>query len=252
MNPRSFDELSQAYEAMIDWPKRLANEAPFYRRVAESLGARRLLDSACGTGRHATMFHSWGMEVEAADISPGMIDHCIATYGEPVGLRWVVRSFEEPVDSPGTFDMAVCVGNSLALAADPMRIERAARNLLSAVRPGGAAVIHLMNLWRLRDGEVVWQKCRRSTVGQSDSLIIKGVRRCGRTGFVEMLVTDLSASQPTLRAESVPFAGLERQDLIDLAVRSGAGRTKIHGSYREDVYEASTSQDMILVAFKAM
>ena len=69
-----FDDLADVYEAMIDWPKRLAHEEPFYRRLFERLGARSVLDVACGTGRHAAMFHSWGLRVEGADLSPAMID----------------------------------------------------------------------------------------------------------------------------------------------------------------------------------
>ena len=35
-----FDDLTNVYEAMIDWPKRLANEEPFYRRLIERTGAK--------------------------------------------------------------------------------------------------------------------------------------------------------------------------------------------------------------------
>ena len=55
-----FDDLTDIYEAMIDWPKRLANEGPFYRRWFERVGVQSVVDVACGTGRHAAMFHSWG------------------------------------------------------------------------------------------------------------------------------------------------------------------------------------------------
>ena len=34
-----FDDLTDVYEAMIDWPQRLANEGPFYRRCFERVGA---------------------------------------------------------------------------------------------------------------------------------------------------------------------------------------------------------------------
>ena len=68
------DELvADIYDVMIDWPKRLAHEGPFFRRLFQRADARRVLDAACGTGRHAALMHSWGLEVEAADISPAMI-----------------------------------------------------------------------------------------------------------------------------------------------------------------------------------
>ena len=39
-----FDDFADAYEAMIDWPKRLAHEEPFYRRLFDRLEA-----GACST-----------------------------------------------------------------------------------------------------------------------------------------------------------------------------------------------------------
>ena len=41
----AFDDLSDVYEAMIDWPRRLAREEPFYRRLFERSDARRVLDA---------------------------------------------------------------------------------------------------------------------------------------------------------------------------------------------------------------
>ena len=113
-----FQDLTDIYDAMIDWPKRLAHEGPFYRQLFERHGVRSVIDVACGTGRHAAMFRSWDLRVEGADISPAMIDRARAAFGEPAGLRWAVRGFDEPIAPAEPFDAAVCVGNSLPLAAD--------------------------------------------------------------------------------------------------------------------------------------
>ena len=72
MSNSSFDDLTDLYETMIDWPKRLANEAPFFRRPFEQTKVARVADVACGTGRHADMFRSWGLEVHGLDISPSI------------------------------------------------------------------------------------------------------------------------------------------------------------------------------------
>ena len=114
-NP-SFDDLTDIYESMIDWPKRLDHESSFYRRWFASAGVHSVVHVACGTGRHAAMFHAWALRVEGADISPKMIDRARATFGEPAGLRWVVRGFDRPIEPPQPFDAALCVGNSLARA----------------------------------------------------------------------------------------------------------------------------------------
>ena len=165
-----FDDLTDVYEALIDWPKRLANEEPFYRRWFGRVRATRVLDAACGVGRHAAMFHSWGLRVEGADLSPNMIARARAAFGEPPGLCWAVRSFDAPIDTAEPFaekgdrsnlcaapsgpfrqigpvpfsrpfDAAVCVGNSLALAPDLATAGRAISQMLAAVREKGTVPI---------------------------------------------------------------------------------------------------------------
>ena len=38
MSAASFDDWTDVYEAMIDWPKRLAHEEPFYRGLFSGSG----------------------------------------------------------------------------------------------------------------------------------------------------------------------------------------------------------------------
>ena len=125
-----------------------------------------MLDAACGTGHHAALFHSWGLGVEGADLSPAMIDRA-RNFGQPQGLHWSVRAFDAPVAAAEPFDVAVCVGNSLSLAPDIAVAGRAIGQMLSAVRRGGAVVIQVLNLWRLPDGPCVWQKCRPAMLPDS-------------------------------------------------------------------------------------
>lgn len=244
-----FHDLTDVYEAMIDWPKRLAHEGPFYRRLFERHGVSRVVDAACGTGRHAAMFHSWGLEVEGADISPAMIDRARASFGEPAGLHWAVRGFDEPITAEKPFDVAVCVGNSLPLAADMAAVRRAISQMLAAVRGSGLVVIHVLNLWRLADGPCLWQKCRPVILPQGETLIIKGVHRCNTRGYVELLVVDQSEGR-LLQSESVPLLGLEAVELKSMANAAGAADVQFFGGYQDEPYDRQTSIDLVMVAVK--
>ncbi|WP_428938879.1 class I SAM-dependent methyltransferase [Fontivita pretiosa] len=254
MPQHEFDELAEIYEAMIDWPRRLANEQPLFRWVFERVGARRVLDAACGTGHHAAMFHSWGMEVEAADVSAAMIERCRSRWGQSDSLRWIVRAFDQSIlaggESSRPFDVIVCIGQSLALAPDRATVARALSAMLAAVRrDGGAVLVHVLNLWKLPDGPCVWQKCRRVQLpGAGDSLIIKGVQRCGDRGYVNVLATRLDTHQPTLRSESVPFLGLEAEELHRIARAAGAVSVEFFGDYQRSAYDRAASTDLIMLA----
>jgi glycine/sarcosine N-methyltransferase len=268
-----FDNFADVYEAMIDWPKRLAHEGPFYRRLFERAGVRRVIDVACGTGHHAAMFHSWGLQVEGADLSPAMIDRARGSFGQSQNLQWTVRGFDQPITTAEPFDAAVCVGNSLALAPDVATVERAIHQMLAAVRDRGAIVVQVLNLWRLDDGPCLWQKCQRTTLVDlpqkaepvfadagrhaverlpkppGDLLILKGVHRCGNRGYVELIVTDLSGTT-TMQNESTPFLGLEATDLERMARLAGAKTVALFGGYQDQPYDRSKSVDLLMVAEK--
>jgi SAM-dependent methyltransferase len=244
-----FDDLTDVYEAMIDWPKRLANEGPFYRRCFARLGARSVADVACGTGHHAAMFHSWNLRVEGSDLSPQMIDRARGRFGEPAGLRWRVRSFDQPLETAEPFDVVLCVGNSLALAADAATVRCAIGQMLAAARPGGAILVHLLNLWRLPDGPCVWQKHRRTTLPRGEVLIVKGVHRAGDRGYVEFVVAGLDPPSE-LQTESSPLLGLEAGDLERAARDGGAVQVTFFGGYQEQPYDRFTSVDLLMVAEK--
>ena len=244
---RSFDDLTDIYEAMIDWPKRLANEGPFYRRLFAAIGARSVLDAACGTGRHAAMFHSWGLETQGADISPAMIARAKAEFGEPAGLSWVVRGFADPIAPGPPLDAVVCVGNSLALAGDPATVEQAVKRMLAALRPGGVLVVHVLNLWRFPEGPCQWQKCRQATIHQREVLIVKGVHRNGTAGYVDLVVADL-AEPGKMQTDSVRFLGLEAGQLQAAAQHAGARQIRLFGGYQDQPYDRQASPDLLMVA----
>lgn len=249
MNGNVFDELTEVFDGLIDWPKRLAHEGAFHREVFDRLGARRVLDAACGTGRHAAMFHSWGLQVEGADLSPRMIALARARFGDPPGLSWAVRGFDEPAGPPGAFDAAVCVGNSLALAPDVAAAGRALRALLTAVRDGGAVVVHVLNLWSLPDGPCVWQRSARAALPQGDLLIARGVHRSGPRGFVELIAADPAGKTP-LVGRSAPLLAFEAAQLEQAALDAGARQVAVLGGYRGEPYERDRSVDLLIVAEK--
>ncbi len=249
MSSSRFDDLTDVYEAMIDWPRRLANDGPFLRELFEKCAVRRVADVACGTGHHAAMFHSWGLQVEGADISPNMILRARRSFGEPDVLTWSVRGFEQPIPTEEPLDAATCLGNSLALASDSTIAERAVGNMVGVLRPGGALVLHLLNVWRLPDGPCQWQKCLRTELPQGESLITKGVQRVGQRAFVHLVVAPLDAPDQ-FQSESVPFLALEAEDLSRMAQAAGAQDIQFYSNQRLKPYDRQSSVDLILVAKK--
>ncbi len=243
-----FTDLSEVYDALVDWPKRLAREESFYRDVFKQVGVRSVVDVACGSGRHANMFHDWGLRVEAADVSPAMIDLARRRFGEPPGMRWVIRGFDQPIAS-APFDAAVCVGNSLALAENTEMAATGVQQLLAAVRPGGAVIVHLLNLWRLPEGPCTWQVIKPATVAGRELLLLKGVHRCGSGGFVDLIVLP-TGSGASPHTESTPLLAIEAAELKQMADKGGARNVMLYGNYERAPYDRARSTDLVMLAIK--
>ena len=207
-----------------------------------------MVDVACGTGHHAALFRSWNLRVEGSDISADDRPRR-ASFGESPELRWSVRGFEQPIAPREPLDAALCLGNSLSLAADHATVQSALGQMLAAVRPGGAIVVHLLNLWRLPDGPCVWQKCRRAMLPQGESLIVKGVHRCDRRGYVDLLVATLPEGD-ALHHQSVPFLGWEAAELEQMAIAAGAVGVQFFGGYQDQSYQREKSIDLLMLAEK--
>jgi len=256
----AFEDLAEVYEALIDWPKRLANEEPFYRQLGAELEVRRVLDAACGVGRHAGMFHGWGWEVQGADLSPAMLTRAQANFPADMRLSWVVRGFHQPHEQPyQPYDLVICVGNSLALVPDEACVRQAVARMLEAVRPGGALLTQVLNVAALPEGPCIWQRSLRTTLaggglgGTAHSgggvVVVKGVHRVGGYGYVELVVVPLE--QPNkFRSESVRFLGLTRETLASAARDAGAAEVEFFGGYQRQPFDPARSGDLMMLARK--
>jgi len=146
-------ELGRYYDQMINWERRLGREGPFYKRLFEERSVRTVLDCACGTGRHAEMFASWGLDVAASDIDEDMLaqtrDRCGST------VKIVESAFGDlPEHFDEGFDAVVCVGNSLSAVLDEEEYLRSLSGIAGVVRPGGIAVLQVLNAAAHPDGEL--------------------------------------------------------------------------------------------------
>jgi glycine/sarcosine N-methyltransferase len=243
-----FIDRPDVYDAMIDWPGRLTREEPLYRWLLDQFHARRVLDVACGTGRHAALFHAWGLEVEGADVSPAMIAFCKKTHGESTTLRWTCRSFDQPAEGGHPVDVVLCKGNSLALAPDSGSAARAVGAMMQAVRPGGGCLIHLLNLPGLPEGPVQWQKKQRVMIAGHSCLLLKGIHRHKNVGYLETVVMRENAAPPDIACHCSRLLVLEEHSLQTLLLDHGAVTVEVYGSVAREAYDREHSSDLILVA----
>jgi SAM-dependent methyltransferase len=173
-----YDDFSADYDRFVNWSARLALELPFIQRQLEAVGARRVLDAACGTGMHALALAERGYEVLGTDLSAGMIERARAN-AQAAGLkaRFVVAGLgelrqqvgDDSVPGQGGLDAVLCLGNSLPHLLTPADLQRALSDFAACLRPGGLLLLQNRNFdavlarqdWQMspqshREGEAEW------------------------------------------------------------------------------------------------
>jgi hypothetical protein len=178
-------------------------------------------------------------------VNTEMIAFCRERWGESETLRWVERSFTEPVSAEPPFDAAICVGNSLSVAPDMATADKIIGGLIAAVRPGGVCVVHVLNLARIAEGPTVWQKFNRFDDQGTDTVLIRGLHRIGMRGFMDLVRLRLSDGKLTHEARTTEILGYTKVDMRRAAAQ--ARDVKLYGGYGFEPFEPTTSTDLILV-----
>ncbi len=146
------------YDTFVNWDKRLANEAPFFKALFEAEGVRRVLDVGAGSARHSIMFASWGLDVVAVDPDDSMLEQARANQVRFAGdieaargsLTIVKGGFGElhRMDLEKA-DALICTGNALPHVAGRDGLTEALADFSAVLHPGGVLVLHLLNHGRL-------------------------------------------------------------------------------------------------------
>ena len=118
-------------------------EVEFFRQLFARQEVQRVLDCACGTGRHLYLFQSFGCQVIGSDLSPSMLAQArknLAAHGLDIPLHQVdyrdlPRHFEQPLDA------VVCLSSSILHMPDDQQVLRAFRSMRRVRRPGGILVL---------------------------------------------------------------------------------------------------------------
>lgn len=108
-----------------------------YLRLAEEVGARRVLDIGCGTGVFALLLAARGIEVVAVDPARASIEVARAKPGAE-GVRWVCG--DASTLPPLRVDLVTMTANVAQAVADPEAWRATLRGVFKALAPGGRLV----------------------------------------------------------------------------------------------------------------
>jgi len=168
-------EPARDYDQMVDWDKRLARERPFFRDLFESVGVRRVIDVGCGSGKHAIMFSEWGLEVIGIDPNESMLLQARENAAaDGADVRFVEGGFGEIERIAGTgWDAVTTLGNGLPHVDGAKGLASAVADFAAALRPGGVAVLHLLNHARLIENRIRMMPAVLRETPEGDRVFLK-------------------------------------------------------------------------------
>lgn len=132
-----FTETAELYDLFYEW-KDYAGEAAKIREIVETRapGARRLLDVACGTGRHLEHLAAW-YEVEGVDLDEGLLE--VARKKLP-DVRFAPADMRD-LDLDRTFDVVTCLFSSIGYVQTPEALRAAVAAMARHVAAGGLLIV---------------------------------------------------------------------------------------------------------------
>jgi SAM-dependent methyltransferase len=145
----SYRELHARYYDVVYGDKPYADEARF---VAERLGQygaappARLLDIACGTGRHAVEFAALGYSVTGVDHGESLLAHArkrAAARG--VKIEFVNQDMRRLQFADGGFQAATCLFDSIGYAITSAGVIETLQGIRSQLVPAGVLAVEFLH-----------------------------------------------------------------------------------------------------------
>ena len=163
-----FDDAFVALDRQFLPPARTRREVRGVQELLGSAPGARVLDLACGWGRHAVELARRGYRVTGLDWSPVLLERARRSARRAgVEVDWVQGDVRE-LPWTGEFDAALSLFSSLGYFLSDAEDLRALRAARAALKPGGVFLLETMHRdqvvreyaerdwWRTGDGWTVW------------------------------------------------------------------------------------------------
>jgi SAM-dependent methyltransferase len=250
-----YDPFSADYDRFVNWEGRLAYELPFIEQQLTDSGARRILDTACGTGMHAIALSQRGYDVTGADLSVGMIERARENaVAAGVKARFVVAGFGDLATEVGdSFDALLCLGNSLPHVLSADALHAALTDFAAVLRPGGLLFIQNRNFDAVMAARARWMPLQVYREGDREWLFMRfyDFNPDGTLTFNVITLRRHEAGEWTQQVEATTLRPLLQAELTEAIAAAGFSDVICYGDMNGAPFHPETSGNLIVTALRA-
>lgn len=251
----SFDDISLAYDNTIDWESRLSREMPFLLSLIENTDEPRVLDMACGSGRHSIALAVRGADVTGIDASKSMIEAAKKhAENEGVDSTLIVADMETirtTVDGP--FDLIVCLGNSLALVNDIDILKHVVMDVFNLLKEGGSFVAQILNF-----EEIHWSGFRNfplktGTLSNGEEITFARLFEHSDYPYSSTIVMSAFKKQEgewTSEVSTQKVLNLKHDKMKSILQEAGFSSVEIYSDYARGSFEKKDDRSMVILSTK--
>ncbi len=178
-----YDAFSSDYDRFVNWPSRLAYELPFIEallvKIPGSTAKIRVLDAACGTGKHAIALAERGYDAAGVDLSAGMIEKAKSnSLAAHTKVDFRVAGFNDLAEAYRSgegysFDALLCLGNSLPHVLTRAALAVSLVSFASCLKPGGILLVQNRNFDAVMANRQRWMEPQSALEGGSEWVFVR-------------------------------------------------------------------------------
>ena len=198
----------------------------------------KLIDIACGKGRHATYFNSLGLDVTGVDLSPNSI--ATATKNENATLQFAVHDMRE-VYKKNNFDIATNLFTSFGYFEKEEDEQKAINAMAKNLKSGGFLIIDFMNVKKVITNLVPNEQ---KTIDN----IVFNITRKVENGHIIKDIEIIDGTEKQHFQEKVKAITLA--DYSEFISNAGLKIIDIFGNYKLDSFEDNIADRLILICKK--
>ncbi len=256
-----YDTFSVDYDRFVNWDERLAFELPFLEQQLIPLASIqdqqvRVLDAACGTGRHAIALAQRGYTAAGADLSAGMVARAQANASRAgvetpfvtAGFGLLAGAFETSPLLP--FDAVLCLGNSLPHVLTPEELSATLMDFAACLRPGGKLIIQSRNFDAVLVHKERWMEPQAHHEGEREWIFLR-FYDYDPDGLITFNIITLHRSGGGTWQQRVDATRLWPQRQAELTAALGAAGFRelaLYGSLGGAIFDPAASGNLVIVA----